>query len=123
MFAVILFIASVAGGICACMTQSPILLLGLLVLEMAFVQTVPACRGYETIWEFVLFSGTMLPVHLFWLFPLIVSSDTFDAYGIATVFMILYGLFSVELLLVLFLTRSISRYRKKCRPLARKYSK
>ena len=123
MFAVILFIASVAGGICACMTQSPFLLLGLLVLEMAFVQTVPACRGYETIWEFVFFSGTMLPVHLFWLFPLIVSSDTFDAYGIATVFMILYGLFSVELLLVLFLTRSISRHRKKRRKQIRRYAR
>lgn len=123
MFAVILFIASVAGGICACMTRSPILLLGLLVLEMAFVQTVPACRGYETIWEFVFFSGTMLPVHLFWFFPLIVSSDTFDAYGIATVFMILYGLFSVELLLVLFLTRSISRHRKKRRKQIRRYAR
>ncbi len=113
MFAVILFIASVVCGIGTCMTQSRMLLFAILVLEMSFVQTVPACRGYEKVWVFALFSGSMVPVHLFWFFPSVISLSTFDAYGIATVFMILYVLFSVELLLVLFLTHFIAGHQRK----------
>lgn len=115
MFAVILFIASVVCGIGVCMIRSLVLLFAILILEMAFVQTVPACQGYEKVWAFAFFSGSMVPVHLFWFFPSVISLGTFDAYDIATAFMILYVLFSVELLLVIFLTHYIAGHRRKHR--------
>lgn len=122
MFAVFLFIASVVCGIGVCMARSLVLLFVILVSQMSFVQTVPACRGYEKVWEFALFSGSMVPVHLLWFFPSIISLSVFDAYGVATVFMVLYVLFSVELFLVLFLTHCIARHRRKNRVVVDSYS-
>lgn len=115
MFAVFLFIASVVCGIGVCMARSLVLLFVILVLQMSFVQTVPACRGYEKVWAFALFSGSMVPVHLLWFFPSVISIGVFDAYDVATAFMVLYVLFSVELFLVLFLTHCIARHRRKYR--------
>ena len=51
---------------------------------------------------FFLPCGTMIPVHLFWFLPAVISTGDFDAFDIATVVIIFYGLISVELLLLVF---------------------
>lgn len=113
MFAAILFTASVAGGIAACMTRSILLLLLILLLEAAFIMSVPACRGYEMVWGFILFCGTMIPAHLFWFFPAIISAGEPGAFEIATIIVIFYGLFSVELLLLVFILHRAAEFRRK----------
>lgn len=113
MFAAILFTASVAGGMAASMTRSLLLLIGILLLEAAFVMTVPACRGYEQVWGFIFYCGTMIPAHLFWFLPAVISTGDYDAFDIATAVMIFYGLFSVELLLLVFVLHRAGEYRRK----------
>ena len=116
MFAATLFSASVAGGIAACTTRSILLLLVILLLEAAFIMSVPACRGYETVWGFILFCGTMIPAHLFWFFPAVISTGKPGAFEIATVIMIFYGLFSIELLLLVFVLHKAAEFRRRRGP-------
>lgn len=113
MFAAILFTASVAGGMAVCMTRSLLLLFVILLLEAAFVMRMPACRGYEKVWGFILYCGTMIPAHLFWFLPAVILTGDFDAFDIATVVMIFYGLFSVELLLLVFILHRAAEFRRK----------
>lgn len=110
---VFLFATALAGGIGVSMARSWFFLIVILIAELTFAVTVPACRGYEKTWEFVLFCGTMIPVHVLWFYPDAASMLVYDAYGYATVFIYFYCLFSVEVLLIIYLTHSIADFLRK----------
>ena len=124
-FSGIVFALSILGGIGISAARFAPFLFLILALETAFVVQMPCCRNFETVWEFVLFCGTMVPVHLFWLYP--VAFDIYgseirnDAYGMAYVFLITFCVFSAELLAVLlFVRRIVKRKRRKDKEYRRK---
>lgn len=116
MTALLLFLISITGGICVTCSHSPLLLLGILGAETLFVLKFPAFREAEKVWAFVFFSGTMLPVHMCWLYPAIITMFAADAYFAVFLFLIIFGCFSAELLLFLFFIHYYLEYRRKHRP-------
>lgn len=116
MTALILFLISVSGGMCAAFMHSPLLLLGILGAETLFVLKCPICRGAEKVWAFAFFSGTMLPFHFCWLYPAAITMFADDAYFAVFIFLIMFGCFSAELLLFLFFIHYFLEYRRRHRP-------
>lgn len=118
-FSGIVFALSILGGIgVAAVRFMPFLFL-ILALETAFVLQMPCCRNFETVWEFVLFCGTMVPVHLFWIYPAAVDFAGVemggDAYEMAYVFLITFSIFSAEMLITLLFVRKIVKRKNRKR--------
>lgn len=113
-FSGIVFALSILGGIGTSAVRFVPFLFLILALETAFVVQMPCCRNFETVWEFVLFCGTMVPVHLFWLYPVAVDLyGSNDAYGMAYVFLITFCVFSAEMLTALLFVRKMVKMKKR----------
>lgn len=115
----IIFALSILGGLGIAAVQSVPLVFFIVILETAFVIQMPCCRNFEPVWEFVLFFGTMFPVHVLWFYPAVIcSADNpieLEAFQKAYIFLFTCSVFSAEMILVLLFVRKIVKMKKKAR--------